>query len=155
MAVCFASCLRMRCIDLDLLRLFLPALGGAMGGSLPGPKKIVTKFRVNWGRASAQRLQRVLVDSNWRNMRRPSRFWQSSACSDRGDAHSMAGRRKVAGGFELGRTQTGRTRTGRLGCRARGGCLFDVPTPNRSAFKKSTGSLGCVSQCSDWCLWTS
>ena len=39
-----------------------------MGGRLSGPKKIIMKLHVNWGHVSAQKLKRVLVDSNGGNM---------------------------------------------------------------------------------------
>ena len=43
-------------------------LGGATDGRLPGPKKIIMRLHVNWVRASAQELERVLGNSDGDNM---------------------------------------------------------------------------------------
>ena len=39
--------------------------GDARDGAPPDPRKIIVKFRVNWGHASAQQIRRVLVDPEW------------------------------------------------------------------------------------------
>ena len=51
------------------------ALGDASDGCLPGAEKIVTKLYLNWDRASAQQLKRVLANSDGGNV-------QLLACAD-------------------------------------------------------------------------
>ena len=42
-------------------------MGASRDGCLAGPKKIVMKFHVNWGHASAQQLRQLLADPDRAN----------------------------------------------------------------------------------------
>ena len=43
-------------------------LGDARDGNRSDPKKIIEKFHLNWGQASAQQIKRVLVDAEGGNL---------------------------------------------------------------------------------------